>query len=59
MDIHGETGLLLSLEECKCLFRRLKKEEVNLSDEERCILQRLEKILYLRLSIREIETLGN
>ena len=57
MDLHEETGLFLSLEDCKCLFRRLKKEESNLQDKERSILQRLEKILYSKLSIREIEDL--
>jgi hypothetical protein len=57
MNSHEETGLFLSMEECKCLFKRLKREEPNLRDEERCILQRLEKLFYSKLSIREIEDL--
>ena len=52
-----ETGLFLSMEECKCVFKRLKNEENNLVDEERGILQRLEKIFYSKLSIKEIEDL--
>ena len=52
-----ETFLYLSLEECKCLFHWLKKHEFNLSDDVRFVLQRLEKTLYSRLSIREIEDL--
>ena len=52
-----ETGLFLSMEECKCVFKRLKKEENNLVDEERGILRRLEKIFYSKLSIKEIEDL--
>ena len=57
MDPHEEAGLFFGLEDCKCLFRRLKKDEFKLSDEEQSILQRLEKMLYARLSIREIEDL--
>ena len=52
-----ETGLFLSMEECKYLFKRLKNEENNLGDEERGILRRLEKIFYSKLSIKEIEDL--
>ena len=57
MAFHEETGLFLDLEDCKCLFQRFKKEEANLKDKERSILQRLEKFLYSKLSIREIEDL--
>ena len=57
MDPHEEAGLFFNLEDCKCLFRRLKKNEFNLSDEEHYILTRLEKMLYDKLSIREIEDL--
>jgi hypothetical protein len=52
-----DKGLFLSMEECKCLFRRFKNEENNLVDEERGILRRLEKLFYSRLSIKEIEDL--
>ena len=57
MALHEEAGIFFSLEDCKCLFHRLKKDESNLKDEERSILQRLEKILYSKLSIKEIEDL--
>ena len=57
MAFHDETGLFLTLEDCKCLFQRLKKEEPNLKDKERNLLQRLEKFLYSKLSIKEIEDL--
>ena len=57
MTAQEETGLFFSLEDCKCLFRRLKREETYLSDEESYILKRLEKILYNKLSIKEIEDL--
>ena len=57
MSLDEETGLFLGLEDCKCLFQRLKKEESNLNDKERNILQRLEKALYFKLSIKEIEDL--
>lgn len=52
-----ELGLFLDLEECKCLFRKLKKDENNLSGDERFIFQKMEKLLYSGLSIREIEEL--
>ena len=47
----------LTMEECKCLFGRLKRDEETLSDEELYILKRLEKTMYSRLSIKEIEDL--
>ena len=52
-----EAGLFLGLEDCKWLFRRLKKEESYLNNLERQTLHSLEKILYSRLSIKEIEEL--
>ena len=51
------TGFLFDLEDCIQLFKRLKKDEINLNDKELNIFQRLEKILYSKLSIREIEDL--
>jgi hypothetical protein len=53
-----DVGLFLSLEECKCLYRRFKKEESKLSDDELCVFSRMEKMLYSRLSIKEIEDLS-
>ena len=55
----SDEGLLLSPEECKCLFRKLKKEESRLNDDELFILQKVEKMLYSKLSIKEIEELTN
>ena len=57
MDSKEEPGLFLNLDECKCLFNKLKKDENGLTDCESYILQRLEKMLYSRLSIKEIEVL--
>jgi hypothetical protein len=60
MDIVSEeAGLFLSLKECKCLYRKLKKEESRLSDDELCIFNRMEKMLYSKLSIKEIEDLSD
>ena len=56
-DPQGEEGLFLGLEDCKWLFRRLKKEESWLNGNERRVFLCLEKILYSRLSIKEIEEL--
>ena len=56
-ETHEDTGLFLNVEDCKYIYKRLKKEENHLQDEERIILQRLEKLLYSRLSINEIEAL--
>jgi hypothetical protein len=53
----GETGIFLSLDDCVVLFPRLKENEASLSNEERLILLKMEKILYGSLSIHEIETL--
>jgi hypothetical protein len=61
MDINSkdtqEADLLLNFKECKCLYRKLKTEESRLRDDELSILQRIEKTLYSRLSIKEIEEL--
>ena len=59
MDSERETGLFINLDECKCLFRKLKKEESKLNDNELFILQKIEKMLYSGLSIKEIEELAN
>ncbi|MDR0312471.1 MAG: hypothetical protein LBI14_02615 [Treponema sp.] len=53
-----ELSLLLNFKECKCLYRKLKPEESKLRDDELSILQRIEKMLYSRLSIREIEEIS-
>ena len=52
-----DAGLFIGLEDCKFIFKRLKKDEYNLKDEERFIFHRLEKLLYSKLSIKEIEDL--
>ena len=57
MDVNEETGFFINLEDCKCLFQRLKREESNLNEKELSIFQRLEKVLFSKLSIREIEDL--
>lgn len=57
MDSGDEMVFGLTMEECKCLFGRLKRDEETLSDEELYILKRLEKTMYSRLSIKEIEDL--
>ena len=57
MDSNEELALNLTLEECKSLFSRLKREEASLSFGESHVLQKIEKMLYSRLSIGEIEDL--
>jgi hypothetical protein len=57
MEENGDAGFFLDIEECKTLFGRLKKNEDGLSYEERKILLRLERFLYSKLSIREVEEL--
>ena len=58
MDSPAETGLFFSLEECKCLFRRLKAMESRLEDDELYLLNRIEKMLYTRLTVKEIRDLA-
>ena len=50
-------GVFLTLNDCTVLFPRLKKNEPFLSNEERRLLYRIEKVLYGNLSIREMEEL--
>jgi hypothetical protein len=52
-----EGGIFLDMEDCKAMFRAFKKDEINLSEAERNVLHRIEKLLYARLSIQEIEDL--
>jgi hypothetical protein len=52
-----EASFSLNFKECKCMYRKLKLEESRLRDDELSILQRIEKTLYSRLSIKEIEEL--
>ena len=58
MDSNGEAGFFFNLDDCKIIFPRLKREEPSLSKGERAILLKIEKVLYGRLSIREIEELS-
>jgi hypothetical protein len=53
-----DTRIFLDLEECKVLFRSLKINEKNLSGSERGLLRKVERFLYTRLSIQEIEELS-
>ena len=50
-------GITLSLNECRSLFPLLKKQELNLSREQRTIMIKMEKVLYEFLSIQEMEEL--
>ena len=52
-----EAGLFLTLNDCTILYPRFKENESFLSEEERKLLFRIEKVLYGNLSIREIEVL--
>lgn len=56
-DGADRAGIWLDLRECKVLFSRLKGMETRLSAPERELLLRIEKTLYERLSIGELETL--
>jgi hypothetical protein len=53
----GPDRVVLTLEDCKTLFPRLKGLENVLPDPERDILLKIEKVLYGHLSVREIENL--
>jgi hypothetical protein len=50
-------GIVLTLDECKTLFPRLKGLENTLLGPERDILLRMEKVLYEHLSIQDVENL--
>ena len=52
-----EEGFCFSLKECKCIFRILKAMESKLNDEELYLLNKIEKLLYSRLTIKEINDL--
>ena len=57
MNIEGEEGIFLTLNDCIALFPGLKRNESVLSNDERTILVKLEKILYRNLSIQDVEKL--
>jgi len=57
VNIDGEEGIFLSLNDCTALFPGLKRNESSLSNNERLILLRMEKVLYRNLSIQEMEEL--
>ena len=52
-----EEGVFLTLNDCTVLYPGLKENEPSLSDKERNILFKIEKVLYGSLSVREIEEL--
>ena len=55
---HAVPGLFFDIQECKCLFRKLKAMESKLGDEDLFILNRIEKMLYSYLTIKEIKELA-
>ena len=57
MDEYTEAGVFLSLNDCKILYPRFKEKESYLSEEERKVFLRIEKILYESFSILEMEEL--
>jgi hypothetical protein len=57
MDNGGEAGVFLSLNDCGALYPRFKENESFLSEDERKVLLRIEKLLYRNLSIGEMEEL--
>jgi hypothetical protein len=57
MENSGDDRVVLTLEDCKTLFPRLKGLENTLSAPERDILLKIEKVLYGHLSVRDIENL--
>ncbi|MDR2398305.1 MAG: hypothetical protein LBD74_06040 [Spirochaetaceae bacterium] len=57
MEEQHEEGVFLTFKELKVLFPRLKGTENTLSPAEREVLLRIERTLYGRLSIQEVEGL--
>jgi hypothetical protein len=57
MENSPRNGIVLTLDECKALFPRLKGLENVLLAPEREILLRMEKVLYEHLSVQEAEIL--
>ena len=57
MDENPGNGVLLTVNDCKSLYARLKGSESFLSEAERKILLRIEKVLYESFSISEMEEL--
>jgi len=57
MDSGAQAGFFFTLDDCKALVPRLKREESFLTKAERAILLKMEKVLYRCLSIDEIEEL--
>ena len=57
MDNSVEAGIFLSLNDCTALYPRLKENESFLSEEERKVLLKIERVLYDSLSIHEMEEL--
>jgi hypothetical protein len=53
----GDDRVVLTLEDCKTLFPRLKELENALLAPERDILLKIERVLYGHLSVRDIENL--
>jgi len=52
-----EPGVFLTLKDCIAFYPRLKSEESLLSFEERKVLLAMEKILYEKFSVSEMEEL--
>ena len=57
MDKEEDAGVFLTLNDCRALYPGLKGNESILSDEERMVLRKIEKVLYGSLSVQEIEEL--
>ena len=57
MNECGEPGVFLSLNDFTALYPRFKENESFLSEEERKVFLRIEKMLYESFSIREMEEL--
>ena len=52
-----EPGVFLTLNDCSVLYPALKENEPFLSEEERKLLLKMEKVLYGSFAINEIEEL--